>query len=326
MTLYGDFDDQYRPRPAWWRFATVGFCQTLFSIWLATALVSVVDSYVFHMADVKDYFALYVPPWQTLKGEFGGSVLLRSAGSDLPLRYEQEFAKASLPAAAVLAGLGVVVAFFWPTRQTLARRLFVLTLGPALTLFGAALLLNRGSVSGVSRSSFIPYAALGVAALVTIAAETRAIQLLSNFYAMREPSRRVGYWFLRYVPAFAAVGGSAYFARSYETCIYSAGFLLVTLFMNLVHTPRDHFEQVEAIELREAAAALLFLAVILAGGAVWLFRFQPPRRAIALADDRAKIVLLSDVPRELLAHWKPPAPPPPKIDIRWSKRPGRITQ
>lgn len=321
MTLYGDFDDSYRLRPSLWRLGAVGFCQLTLGVWVALMLVSGVDAFLLHRSDVQGIAVAYAVPWGTLNSELARLLLVPGAADDLALRVEREASGALLPVSITLLAVSLVTIYLWPTRLTLARRLFLITFGQSLALFGAAVFANRQSVTHVSRSTPLPLVVSVIAVVIAFAAEFRAVHLLANVYSMQTPSRRIGYWSLRLLPGALAIAVASHLAGFGIGVLASAALLVSTLLANLVRRPHERYERVEEVEMREAAAALIFVTIAMLAGGTWIFRIAPPHRVVIASGGGARIVETSELPRELLAHWRPPSPPQPKIDIRWSRRP-----
>ncbi|HKO55067.1 MAG TPA: hypothetical protein VJ276_04265, partial [Thermoanaerobaculia bacterium] len=174
---------EYRPRPAAWRIAVVSFCQMVVSVALANGIVSAVDMYVFQRSWVKDLWLLHASPWSTL----GSDAPVRQLGA-VGLEAQLAARHVMLPAAAAFLAAALIVIYFWPTKQTVATRLFSVHLAEALAAFGAGAIVARrfdGDLAGI--------AILAAAAVVCIAAEWAVNNLLANVVPMRNPAQRVGF-------------------------------------------------------------------------------------------------------------------------------------
>jgi hypothetical protein len=311
MTLYGELKDRFgrewRPRPAAWRIALVSFCQLAVCVALANAIVSALDMYVFQRAYVKDLWLLYATPWSTL-GAIARPSELGAVGMEAQLAGRHLM----LPATAAFLAFALLVIYLWPTKQTVATRLFSVHLAEAFAAFGAGAIVLR-AFDGELPSIAI----LAAAAVVCIAGEWAVNNLLANVVPMRNPAQRAGFWLLRIVPAMAAIGAASELAHYEAGALCAAGVLVITLFANVARRPAASYEQVLEPELREAAAAWPFVLVALLMVSFWAFGFAPihrPPRAFDVQHARFVAPVAA-----LKAAYKPPVLETPKIDIRWSK-------
>ncbi|HEV7920662.1 MAG TPA: hypothetical protein VGR02_07715 [Thermoanaerobaculia bacterium] len=298
MTLYGELKDrfgrEYRPRPAAWRIALVSFCQLVVSVTLANAIVSAIDMYVFQRAWVKDLWLVYAVPWSTLAA-VARPRQLGAVGLEAQLAGHHLM----LPATAAFLAFALLVIYFWPTKQTVATRLFSVHLAEAFAAFGAGAIVVR-AFDGELPSIAI----LAAAAVVCIAGEWAVNNLLANVVPMRNPAQRAGFWFLRIVPATLAIGASSELARYEAGALCAAGLLVVTLFANVARRPAASYEQVLEPELREAAAAWPFVLVALLMVCTWAFGFAPIKRPARAFD--ALGTRLVEPSAAVKAAYKPP--------------------
>ncbi|HXG58475.1 MAG TPA: hypothetical protein VNL91_05605 [Thermoanaerobaculia bacterium] len=328
MTVYGEFDATQLPRPSVAAFAVVGLCQFVLAVWIASLSIALLDAHAVRAADVTGVVAAYPVPWGTLKGELARSLVERGASNDLALRLEREYGNVELPFAGGLLVLSLVLVYFWPARPTLARRMFLVTLGQVLALFGAALSLHRDSVTMLTRESAAPVAVAAAAIGLILAYEFRAIGVLASVVAMTTPLQRAGWWSLRILTGAAAVAALSWSAGHRPGWMAAVAIATATLFANLVHRPGPSFVRIEEPWMREAAAGLLFVVALLTAAAFAAFRPLGEHRAVIVEGTRVRLVATSALGAELTARWSPPAPPEQKIEIRWSKprrtpRPGR---
>jgi hypothetical protein len=310
MTLYGELKDrfgrEYRPRPAAWRIAVVSLCQLVVSVMLANAVVSAIDMYVFQRSYVKDVWLIYASPWSTLASE----ARPRDLGA-LGIEAQLAGRPLMLPACAAFLAVALLAIYLWPTKQTVATRLFSVHLAEAFAAFGAGAIVLRhfdGEIPGI--------AILAAAAVVCIAGEWAVNNLLANVVPMRNPAQRAGFWLLRIVPAMLAIGATSELARYEAGALCAAGLLAVTLFANVARRPAASYEQVLEPELREAAAAWPFVLIALLMVSVWAFGFAPAKRPPRAFD--ALGTRLVEPAAALKAAYKPPVLETPKLDIRWS--------
>jgi hypothetical protein len=331
MSIYGEPDHQWRPRPTLWRLAAVSFCHFVLAAWLTNALLSSADLFLLQEAGVKGVWAIDLPPWSTLRTEAARSLLAPGQRVDMPVAAERVAESyAPILAGAALA-LALIVLYIWPGRQTLSSRLFAFALAQSLAAFGAASL-YRASLSHVSKPLPYRFAAIAVAALICMAAEARANRLLANVLETDRPLRRVGYWLARLFPAMAAIAAAAWIAGDGAVAVAAGGLALCTLFINLAHRPPQKFENVDEPLLREAAAAMLFVVVPLLAAAVWAFHLTPPHRLLLIEGGQPKLVSWDAAAATLAKHWSSgtaaaPAPQPSPMPARRRKlRGGPVPQ
>ncbi|GEM_PF-2068691 len=298
--MYANFDARYRPKPSRWRIALVSLCQFLFGVTLTNAIVSVADIAVMRAAPgMPDVWILYAAPWMTLK-------------QNLPrIVKAYDFRAAFFIATGGLLIVSLVAAYLWPARQSIASRLWAVTLGQTLAAFGAALFPFRGWES----IDPLLYAAPVLAAIICTAGEWNAITLLGGYHDLNSPLQRVAMWFLRVAPGLALIGGASYGIRYMWGVYAAAGLAIVTLFANLIRKPSRLLETMRDVEMKEAAAALPFATAILIGGIAFVFGYARPFGIVYAG---------GHVTREPLAGAvKTIEPPKPVIDIHWSRRPRK---
>ncbi len=314
MTIYGEFDSQFRKKPAVWRMFLLGFS----ALFLSSVLVSLLLGAGIGLlgraseADGTASFVLFAPPVVT------GSILLDAAmGTFEPFAW--------IAGALALAG-AILVIFFWPSEPTLASQLLSNAFGSALVVFGAmtlpieSILARLGTLADpieVLEEALVLLASI----VIAVAGERKTIALLSNLVAMDAPSRRVRLWLVRLGIPLAVLGAAAWVLGSVSPAIAAAAFLAVTLFENLARRPNAQFVQLRDVQMKEAAATLPLLAAILVTASVWAFGAAParPHRALVWKGGSS----LSFAP--LADAWKQsglrrPIPRASVIRIEWSKK------
>lgn len=246
MAVYGDFDERFRPRPALWRLAIVSLAQFAIALLIANALVSVAE---------MGLLAHDATPTRWVFHATAASTLPRLADPEPQITAGIAFA---------LVLLGAIVLTLWPTRNTLARRLFVSVFAQAIGAFGAtAFAFRHASLLGIA----VALAAVWLCAR----AELRAIGVLASVVDLERPWPRLKHWFVRIVPSMAALA-----------CIplqrnwwLAGGLTLVTLLMNTSKRP-TRYEVIEEPELREATATLSVAAVAVLALSIWMW----PRKLV----------------------------------------------
>jgi len=246
MAVYADFDERFRPRPALWRLAIVSFAQFAIALLITNLLVSLAEMGLLAHLARPTRWVIHATAWSTL-----------------PRQTDPEFQITAAVAFAFVL-LGALVLTLWPTDNTLARRLFVSVFAQTIGIFGAtAFALRHASLLGLAVAIS--------AAWLCARAELRAIGVLASVVKLDRPLQRLKHWFVRIVPAMAAL-----------SCVplrrnlwLASGLTAVTLFMNVLKRP-TRFEIVEEPELREATATLSIVAVAVLAFSIWMW----PRKIV----------------------------------------------
>jgi hypothetical protein len=255
MPVYGDFDEQFRPRPSLWRLGVVSFAQFVLALWIANVLVAAAEMGLLWYLAAPRRWVTHATAWSTLPRL-----------SDPPDQVTAGVAFGIVLLAALILTL-------WPTRNTLARRLFVSVLAQSLAVFGAtAFALRHASLLGVA----VALAALWLCAR----AELRAVGVLASVVDLTRPLPRLTHWFVRIVPAMAALSAIP-IPRNWWL---AAGLTVVTLMMNASRRP-TRYEIVEEPELREAAVTMALIAATILGLSVWM----GPRKVVFAKGRRISI-------------------------------------
>ena len=296
--MYANYDSRYRARPLRWRIALVSLCHVLLGVTITNALVSIADVAILRTTPrMPDAWVIYATPWLTLKPILPH---ITKAG---------DFQNELLITTGVLLLLALVAVYLWPARQSISSRLWAVTFGQSLAAFGAAIFVFRGW------GDVIPpmyYAAPAIAALICMAGEWGTNTLLSGYYDLESPMQRMGMWALRLFPGLALVAAASY-GMDYTYGVLAAGGLaIVTLLANLMKKPGRALETMRNIEMRESAAAMPLITLLVFAGVFFAFGYRPAR-GFVVAGGR--------VTREPLAGAvKAIEVPKPVIDIHWSRR------
>lgn len=313
MTIYGEFDSQFRKKPALWRLFLIGLSALVLSSVIVSLLLGGAIGLTGRASQqTESTFVLFAPPVVT------GSILLDAAMGT--------FGGFAWIAGAAALALAILVIVFWPSEPSLASQLVGNAFGNALVVFGA-LTLPAESILAQARYLDDPMkvaeeAGVLVAALIfAVIAERRMIALLANLVAMDAPSRRVRLWLMRLGIPFAVLAAAAWLLGSITPAIATAAFLFLTFFENLARRPNARFVQLRDVQMKEAAATLPLIAAILVAASVWAFGFAPfrPSRAVVWRGGRevsfakldeawAKSGLSKPIPRKSV------------IRIEWSKK------
>jgi len=297
--MYSDFDSRYRPRPQRWRIALVSFCYFILGVTITNAIVSLGDIAILRAAPrMPDVWVIYATPWLTLKPVLPHIV------------KAYDFTTELLIWTGGLLLLALVAGYLWPARQAIGSRLWSVTFGQTLAAFGGAIFVFRGSSSDPVPPMF--YAAPVIAAAICMAGEWSTNTLLGGYYDLQSPLQRLGMWAIRVLPGLAAIAAASY-GIHYDFGVLAAGALAgVTLLANLMKRPGRSMETMREIEMREAAAAMPFIAAIVLAGVFFAFGYRPPRGFVIAGGEITRQPLASAV--------KTIEPPKPVIDIHWSRR------
>jgi len=296
--MYANYDGRYRARPLRWRIALVSLCHLLLGVTITNALVSLADVAILRTTPrMPDAWVLYATPWLTLR-----PVLPHIA-------KEGNFQTELLIATCVLLLLALVAVYLWPARQSISSRLWAVTFGQSLAAFGAAIFIFRGWADFIAP---LDYAAPAIAAVICMAGEWGTNTLLSGYYDLESPLQRMGMWALRFVPGLALIAFASYGMDYTYGVIAAGGLAIVTLLATLMKKPGRALETMRNIEMRESAAAMPLLTLLVFAGIFFAFGYRPPR-GFVLTGGR--------VTREPLAGAvKAIEVPKPVIDIHWSHR------
>jgi len=240
MSIYGEFADEFRPRPSWWRIAVVSVAQFLLGVAIANVLLAIADGVILINAGIARALIIHPGTWRTWI-------------SIAPHGFDAEHA---LVAVGFLI-VGEIVLDFLPMPRTLAMRHFAVVIAQSFAAFGAVTLaIVQPALAGIC-------IALAAAAVVW-RAEIAAVRSFNNVIDMKRPRRRALVWLLRVgiIAALAAVPN----ARIGELLFLG----IVTLIASLARKPRDEYEETAEPELHEASAVLPLIAALVVGGILWL--------------------------------------------------------
>ncbi|HJW93276.1 MAG TPA: hypothetical protein VJ901_06635 [Thermoanaerobaculia bacterium] len=297
--MYASYDSRYRTKPQRWRIALVSLCHILLGVTITNAIVSIGDIAILRSApNMPDAWVIYATPWLTLKPVLPHIVKARDFTNEL------------LIWTGGLLLLALIAVYLWPARRSIASRLWAVTLGQTLATFGGAVFVFRGYLGEVPQPMF--YAAPVIAAIICMTGEWSTNTLLGAYFELDSPVHRLGMWALRMLPGLAVIAFLSYFIHYDFGVIAAGGLAAITLLANLMKKPSRSMETMREVEMREAAAAMPFIAALVLAGAFFAFGYRPPR---------GFVVAGGHITREPLAGAvKAIEPPKPVIDIHWSRR------
>lgn len=259
MSVYGEIDLRFRPRPAGWRIFLVSLSQFVIALSLTSLISSVLAVTVLRASELRYPLLVYAPPWETLWSRVSARYVVST---------ETLLTRGAGYAFLVVA---VVVFWLWPTRQSLATRHFAYTFALVMAIFGAgawvgdsplrARILDDPSVIGIAVGAII------LCALI----ERRALELLGNVITAEKPSQRLLLWSLRIVPSATLMALFGFAVKRDVTIVLAALYALITLLVALSYRPGKGFEALGEVRMREAAAILPVVALLLIAGSWWVF-------------------------------------------------------
>jgi hypothetical protein len=276
-----------------WRIALTSFAQLLIAAVVASLLLGVCDMLALRSAGLRGAWLIHGAPWQRLAG------IERLTG------YAAVVAEARERTAPYLAGAAVVLAmiiYFWPFAPALARRMFAMSLVQMIMLYTLWPIVIVTNVR-------IAAVALLVAIYFVIRAEGWITNDLANVIELERPSRRVLLWLVRIIPAAAFLGGLAYRNEYTEGWVAAIALTLLTFFVAIARRPPSRYENLDGVELREAAAATPIFAALLIAAAFVVFGGAPivAERRVVVIGAESGIVSRFDVRARLSEWWKPRA-------------------
>jgi hypothetical protein len=312
MTIYGEFDSQFRKKPALWRMLLISLSAAVVSSILVSAYIGIAIAAAGRSHNPEGAAWVFYAPPVMLSG-----FLFESASATLRLF------PIAVSGGALL--IGTILSFFWPGKSTLATQIFLgvqavgfLALG-AIAPAAAALLMRMERIRSW-RDVLIEGTIILIALVLLVATERKTVGMLANLVPVHSPSRRFGLWLVRQAVPFGFLAAVALAAGGVATALAVAAMLAVTLLENLARTPASRFQQLRDVEMREAAASLPILAALLAAGSVWLFGLAPFRPDRAVIYQRGGSPELGSLEEARQAgSLERPLPRESVIKIRWSK-------
>jgi hypothetical protein len=288
MSVYGDFDIRFRPKPAYWRIALTSLGQLLIAAVIAALLLGVSDMLVLRNSGLRRAWLVHGAPWQRLAG------VERLSGYGSIVAEERTHATPMLAGGALLIA---ILFYFWPLAPHLGRRMFMMSLVQMTMLFTVWPIVIAANLA-------VAAAILIVAIVFVMRAEASITNDLANVIELQKPGQRVVIWLLRVVPASALLGALAWRNEYVEGWIAAAAFAALTFFVAIARRPPSRYEKLDGVELREAAAATPIAALLVIGAAFFVFGGEPVviEKRIVVIGPESGIVSRMDV-RARLGEW-----------------------
>lgn len=312
MTIYGEFDSQFRKKPAIWRMLLISLSAAVISSLLVSLFTGLAVAAVgrSHNPDTADWI-LHAPPVPHT-GE------LFAAATETLHRFP-----VAVGGSALL--VGAILIFFWPANPGLATQIFLSVQAMGFLTFGAlapaiAWALPRIPSLREPRQFAIEAGILLVSIVLLVVAERKTVGMLANLVPMESPARRFGLWFARNLVPFGVIAAAGVLGGSLATAIAVGVMLLVTLFENLARRPTPRFQQLRNVEMSEAAAALPLLAALLVAGSLWAFGGIPPLAPRAVVLEKGSTPEFATLEEARKAAWlQEPRSHESVIRMRWSR-------
>lgn len=329
MTIYGENEFQFRPRPSAPAIVSASTALLLICAELANALVGALYLLLARAAGLQSPVVWTAPFFATARLPFFNSPPL---GSLYYLGTPIVFC------ASALIAFGLV--HLWPTDQRLSVRMFMHSLALGLVFAGClAPSFEKGAFNGMIEYAPVPpfvwtilFAIVG--GWLALHIERQSIVLFGNLFSVTTPSQRVHRWALR-IPAAFVILAAISFLGGFRAGAWAAGVVVAaTLLENISRRPREKFELVQHPEMREAAVTLPIVAAVIIAAAIFAFGFPAldgNSRAAVFSMNGVTLENVSEVRQnhplkvDLLraGEKREGAPAGQEIDIHWSKDRGK---
>lgn len=303
MTIYGESDTRFRPRPS--KTALAAVSSSLFLIFLLiTAYCAAAGDLI-----VADRHGLETI---ALDATLLSAPRLHSGTAATAIE------RAAIPATLIV--FGAIALFFVPTSQNLEARL-------AVHLFALACATTALRILTIGRESMLMLAAGGFAVLLAYAAEKSASSVLAQLYDLEHPMRRLTLLLIRLAIAFAVLGGISVMNDNFAALVSVAIVAVVAFLAALASKPAQRWEELRDPQMRESAAVLPLLTVAAIAAHIWFFGMSPLReeRFLWYANDAIRLVPRSGIDGFVRSKTKPPETPAtekqgdPSIKIEWAR-------
>lgn len=273
MSIYGEFDPRFRPRPTLLRLFLAALGTTVAAVWIASTLLSALDMVVLRRAGLVHAWLVYATPWQR--------ILELERLSGFRIVIEDQRAN-DAPVLALATAILALLIYFWPVAPSIGRRMFLMTLTEAMLLFTAMpLVAPIASHLSSDRNLAIAVAAALLTLILVPKAEARINDDLATALPMATPGRRFVVWLVRALPPLALLAAAAYWNQYLEGAFAALVLLVISLLVALGHRPAGYVK-LDGSELREAAAVAPLVAAVLVAAGVFLFGFGTLRRTFVI--------------------------------------------
>lgn len=294
-------------RPGRLAFAITSFCMIILAAQFTTVALTLVDTALAWLNGWRGDWFLYAPLANSpLQG------IVSSPPAAEPYRL--------LPVVAVVLGLvgPLVLVYFWPPQQTLASLLWIhLAALTGLTFGCMAIAFDPSSFAELEKRAGIKpiYWTVGIiliAIRAAIAIERRNVELTTNLFTLDSSLKRIGWWSLRVLPAFAVLAAACALNGYTAGTWASLSVVAATLFENLGRVPRQRFYALKNPLLRGAAALLPMLTAAVVAGSIYVFGLPAlgqGRQVVRYARPRELSIVSLQQARKRAA---------PVIEMRWA--------
>lgn len=237
---------------------------------------------------------------------------------------ESPWTYSAVIAAAFFLLLGAALVYIWPTRTSLASRLYIhisaivfVLKGTIGTILARTELLSTGEI--VSRAVALVLIALGAAILIAI--QRSLFIVLQQFWDLDTWTERVALFASVELPGLILIGTIFWF-NGFQAGTLAAAITIIPLFVTAApYSPRTIYERVTTHSLARASILILLIAGSSIAASIWFFGsnlIELPRRAVTWASERGVAVQThAEIFRQQLRD-----PEGKKLDdepmIRWS--------
>lgn len=313
MNSYEGAPQEFRPRPGRSSLFAFGLLCFLLADLIQTALVWGIETSLAWSSGWKDVLIVDLPVLTDPRSPFYVSP---------PLRGPWESAGEIVAGSSFL--LAAALVFFWPTRTTLASRLFVHILAIVLLVKGTiGGMLARTDLlrSGMETSQLSAMVAIVLGAALLIGAQRRLLLVLQQFWNLHDWTERAGLFATLELPGLLVLAIIFWFNRFPGGAVAAAIAVVPLIVVQLLYSRRSSYERVTTHMLGGAIAAIAVMVAAGIGGSVWLFGsdlLEMPRRALTWSSERGLAMQTHDaIFREQLRD--PEATDDEEPKIRWSR-------
>lgn len=312
MSSYGSEGQEFRPRPSKFALLCHGLGSTLLAELIWTALQWGIETILAWNSGWQEVLILDLAPLAN-----GTSAFYVSPPLGSPWTHAPEL----VATAALILASGIVL--LWPTRITLASRLFAHLLAIVIAIKGALAMVAEDVTAASEPGARFVAIGLGIAALVVIViAQRRLLVVLQQFWTLEGVTERLALFAILQLPGLLALGLAYWWSGYLPGSIAAAGAFLVAVVVQLRYARRTIYERVRTHELTGAAIATILMASFGLGASILVFGSplipDADRRALSWAPTRGfALQLHEEIFREQLRE--PESRKAVEPVIRWSK-------
>lgn len=170
--------------------------------------------------------------------------------------------------------LGTALIYLWPTRTSLASRLYIhistivfVTVGSIGTLLARTDLLRDDDAISLIAAAVL----IAVSLAILIATQRSMFVILQQFWTLHALSERLGLFAALQLPGIALLS-LLFWLNGFTVGAFAAAIALVPLLVGTIrYSPGTIYERVTTHSVSRASVVIAMLAALSIGGSVWLF-------------------------------------------------------